>query len=85
VTPGQQPGVTIGNTTFSTSRRQLRFPGRDGQIIGRPVRRIAGKAKLWNGNRGRWRNFFSVNPEQSVIVWAWTTHAMNRQRYRDAA
>jgi adenylate kinase family enzyme len=54
------------------------------QLILRTIGRIAGKAELWNGNRERWRNFFSLNPEQSVIAWAWTTHARNRQRYREA-
>ncbi len=55
------------------------------QIILRTLRRIAGQVELWNGNRERWRNFFSVNPEQSVIAWAWRTHGTNRRGYRAAA
>jgi adenylate kinase family enzyme len=55
------------------------------QIIARTVVRIVSKAEMWNGNRERWRNFFSLDPEQSVIAWAWTTHTKNRQRYQEAA
>ena len=55
------------------------------QLVLRTIGRITSKAELWNGNKERWRNFFSLNPEQSVIAWAWTKHAVNRQRYRAAA
>jgi adenylate kinase family enzyme len=55
------------------------------QIIWRSLRRVAGRQELWNGNRERWRNFFSWNPEQSVISWAWHTHAAVRARYAAAA
>ena len=55
------------------------------QIILRTIGRIISKAELWNGNRERWRNFFSLDPEQSVIAWAWAKHAVNRQHYQAAA
>jgi adenylate kinase family enzyme len=55
------------------------------QIVLRTIRRIAGHAELWNGNQERWRNFFTLNPDESVIAWAWTTHTKNRHRYREAA
>ncbi len=51
------------------------------QIVRRTVGRAATRRTLWNGNRERWRNVFSIDPEQSVIAWAWTTHTKNRQRY----
>jgi adenylate kinase family enzyme len=51
------------------------------QIIARTLRRIITWAELWNGNRERWGNLFSLNPEESVIVWAWRTHAEIRERY----
>lgn len=54
------------------------------QIIWRSVRRVAGRQKLWNGNREGWRNFFSLNPEQSVISWAWHKHAEVRAKYAAA-
>jgi adenylate kinase family enzyme len=54
------------------------------QIIWRTLRRVAFRAELWNGNRERWANFFSWNPEKSVIWWAWTRHPVYRQRYAAA-
>ncbi|MRH92736.1 adenylate kinase [Nocardia sp. SYP-A9097] len=51
------------------------------QIIRRTLIRLLARHELWNGNRERGRNLFSLNPEHSVIAWAWTTHARNRDRY----
>ena len=50
------------------------------RVFGRTLRRVAGRVELWNGNRERWRNFFTLDQEESVIVWAWQTHARNRAR-----
>lgn len=55
------------------------------RVILRTIHRVVTRAELWNGNRERWRNFFSLNPERSVIAWTWTSHADKRQRYRTAA
>jgi adenylate kinase family enzyme len=55
------------------------------QIIWRTLRRAAGHEELWNGNRERWRNFFSLDPQQSVIAWAWHKHGEYRERYGLAA
>jgi adenylate kinase family enzyme len=55
------------------------------QIVWRTLRRVAGRQELWNGNRERWRNFFSWNPEQSVISWAWHKHEEYQARYSAAA
>ena len=55
------------------------------RIITRTLRRVAGRVELWNGNRERWRNFFTLDKQESVIVWAWQTHARNRARYEVAA
>jgi adenylate kinase family enzyme len=54
------------------------------RIIARTLRRVAGRVELWNGNRERWRNFFTLDKEESVIVWAWQTHGRNRARYEAA-
>jgi len=40
------------------------------RIIWRSLWRAAKRTELWNGNRERWRNFFSVDKEESVIAWA---------------
>ena len=50
------------------------------RIVRRTLRRAARREELWNGNRERWRNLFSTDPEQSIIAWAWTTHAEHHSR-----
>jgi adenylate kinase family enzyme len=55
------------------------------RIIWRSVRRVAGRAELWNGNRERWRNLLTWNEQESVISWAWHHHPIYRQRYTAAA
>ena len=54
------------------------------RVIWRTLRRVAGRVELWNGNRERWRNLFTLDKEESVVSWAWQTHAANRVKY-DAA
>jgi adenylate kinase family enzyme len=50
------------------------------RIVRRTLRRVVKRQELWNGNRERWRNLFSLDPEESVIAWAWTTHAERHER-----
>jgi adenylate kinase family enzyme len=54
------------------------------RIIWRSFRRALGRTELWNGNRERWRNFFSLDKEESVIAWAWQTHAATRAKLEAA-
>jgi adenylate kinase family enzyme len=54
------------------------------RIIWRTLGRAARRKELWNGNRERWRNFFSLDKEESVIAWAWQTHAATRAKYTAA-
>ena len=54
------------------------------RIIWRSLWRAAKRTELWNGNRERWRNFFSVDKEESVIAWAWQTHAATRAKLEAA-
>ena len=54
------------------------------RIIWRSFRRAAARTELWNGNRERWRNFFSMDKEESVIAWAWQTHAATRTKLEAA-
>lgn len=51
------------------------------QLLRRTLQRLLNAQVLWNGNRERWSNLFSLKPERSVIAWAWTRHATYRQRY----
>ena len=54
------------------------------QIVWRTLRRAAFRIELWNGNRERWANLFTWQPEESVISWAWHRHAVYRERYAAA-
>ena len=54
------------------------------RIIWRSFGRVAGRSELWNGNRERWRNLFALDKEESVIAWAWETHAATRAKLEAA-
>ena len=54
------------------------------RVIWRSFRRVAGRVELWNGNRERWRNLFALDKEESVISWAWQTHAANQAKLEAA-
>jgi adenylate kinase family enzyme len=54
------------------------------RIIWRSFLRALARKELWNGNRERWRNFFSLDKEESVIAWAWQTHAAKRVKLEAA-
>jgi hypothetical protein len=51
------------------------------RIVWRTVRRATGRIELWNGNRERWRDLFTLDPEKSVIAWSWQKHRAYRDRY----
>jgi adenylate kinase family enzyme len=55
------------------------------RLVWRTLRRMATRQELWNGNREEWRNLLSLDPEKSIIMWAWTTHATNRTRFLAAS
>jgi adenylate kinase family enzyme len=54
------------------------------QLVWRTLRRMARGTELWNGNREQWGNLFRVDPEKSIIAWAWTQHRLIRERYLQA-
>jgi adenylate kinase family enzyme len=54
------------------------------QIVWRTIRRVACRTELWDGNYERWRNIFTLDPYESVIVWAWTRYGPGRERYTAA-
>jgi adenylate kinase family enzyme len=51
------------------------------QVIGRSAKRVLTHQELWNGNRERWRSLLHPKPEESIIRWAWTRHAIYAERY----
>ena len=54
------------------------------RVIWRSVNRAVRRTELWNGNREQWRNLFRRDKEESIIAWAWQTHAANRTKYAAA-
>jgi adenylate kinase family enzyme len=54
------------------------------RIIWRSFQRAARRVELWNGNRERWRNLFSLDKEESVVAWAWQTHTATRAKLEAA-
>lgn len=55
------------------------------QVTWRTVRRALTRQELWNGNREPVANFLRLDPEESVISWAWHKHGEYRDRYAAAA
>ncbi len=54
------------------------------QVIWRSLRRALLRTELWHGNRERWRNLVSWNPDESIIAWAWTRYPVYRDRWAEA-
>jgi len=54
------------------------------RIVARSLTRVLWRRELWNGNRERWSNLVSVDPERSIIAWAWTQHRTYQERYAAA-
>ncbi len=51
------------------------------RLIRRTVWRAVSRKELWNGNREDASNWLSRDPELNILLWAWTTHQRNRERY----
>ncbi len=51
------------------------------QLTARTLRRMVTRAELWNGNTEPLRNLFMLDPEQSILRWAWTQHDKYVERY----
>jgi hypothetical protein len=54
------------------------------QLLWRTLRRMATRAELWNGNREEWRNLLTLDPHESILLWAWTRDRVYRSRYEAA-
>jgi adenylate kinase family enzyme len=51
------------------------------RVLLRTLRRVAMGTELWNGNRERWGNLWNTEPEQNVMLWAFTRFEHIRTRY----
>jgi adenylate kinase family enzyme len=54
------------------------------QLAGRTLRRMVTRTELWNGNTESFRNLFRLDPNESILRWAWTQHHAYAERYRAA-
>jgi hypothetical protein len=54
------------------------------QLTARTLRRMVTRQELWNGNTEPLGNLFRLNPEESILAWAWTHHRRYADRYRAA-
>jgi adenylate kinase family enzyme len=54
------------------------------QLSARTLRRMLTRAELWNGNKESLRNLIRLDPNESILRWAWTQHRKYVERY-DAA
>jgi adenylate kinase family enzyme len=55
------------------------------QLVPRTLRRMSTGEELWNGNTESWRFLFSLDPHESILIWAWTQHRACARRYEAAA
>ncbi len=49
----------------------------------RTVRRALTREELWNGNREPLTNFYSLDPQKNVILYAWTTRQRLQKQYEE--
>lgn len=52
------------------------------RIVRRTLWRVISRRELWNGNRETAAGLLNRNSENNILLWAWTSHAKNRERYR---
>ncbi|MFN2536963.1 MAG: (d)CMP kinase [Mycobacteriales bacterium] len=51
------------------------------QVIRRTCARVLLRRELWNGNRESLRNVLSLDPERSILAWAWRMHGKYDDEY----
>jgi adenylate kinase family enzyme len=55
------------------------------QVVSRTLRRTLTRVELWNGNREPVTGLFRLDPERSIIRWAWIKHDVYASRFAAAA
>lgn len=55
-----------------------------GRVVRRTLGRLFRNKELWNGNRERWRQVLSRDPETSIVMWSWKMHEKYTDRYEAA-
>lgn len=54
------------------------------QLLRRTLLRGLLRKELWNGNRESLRNFVRLDPQKSILRWAWTQHSAYGERFEAA-
>jgi hypothetical protein len=54
------------------------------RIVWRTLSRLVCRVELWNGNRERWRNVLTWDPDKSMISYALHRHPGYRSRYEES-
>jgi adenylate kinase family enzyme len=54
------------------------------QLTARTLRRMVMRTELWNGNTEPLRDLLRLDPEQSILRWAWTQHDTYAEQYGPA-
>jgi len=85
VTDGNWSVGTDGLLTDADAYVWLDYPRRTvmARVVRRTLRRGLMRTELWHGNREDLRNLLTVDPDQNVVLWSWTSHARNRTRYSE--
>lgn len=55
------------------------------RVLRRTLVRAALRVELWHGNRERWSSLVRREPEENIVLWAWTQHDAYREHYADLA
>ena len=51
------------------------------RVLRRTLVRAALRVELWHGNRERWSSLVRRQPEENIVLWAWTQHDAYRAQY----
>ncbi len=51
------------------------------QVVRRTCARVLLRRELWNGNRESFRNVLSLDPERSIVAWAWRMYGKYDDEY----
>jgi adenylate kinase family enzyme len=51
------------------------------RVIRRTGKRLLTREVLWSGNRERLSNLVRADPEENIVLWAWTRHNQVRSEY----
>lgn len=55
------------------------------RVLRRTVARAVLRRPVYHGNRESLTSLLRTDPEQNIVLWAWTEHAAYRERYRRLA